>query len=211
MTVLAVIRLTGKLSWLPEIMILLQKVICIPSVGYRVGEERGFELKQLFPLPPPFFTLSCRTLHLLLQAHPDTSLYEPAAENLVFSWLLNFLFDQMCSQIGFWRRAKTSTESGTNVSWERTHIFSSSVGALLPLFLVLRWVSQHSYPLSTDMYSQPCDSRTAVSAHGLFHQVVKHVTKLTWSRGARICFHLNQHLNEHKQLNQQEGTLWGLE
>lgn len=112
----------------------------------------------------------------------------------------------MCNQIGFWRGAQ---EVAQMYHGKGLALFSCSNGALLPLFLVLRSVSQHSYPLSTGMYSQPCDSHTAVSAHSLFYQVVKHATKLTWSGGARVCFHLDQHLNEYRQLGQQEGALWG--
>lgn len=170
------------------------------------GGERLWA-KAVVHSSPPFFTLSWRTPCLLMQAYPNTSLLWASCRKPCIFMAVG-LFDQMCSQIGFWRGDKTSTGSGTNMYHGKgLTIFSSSVGALLPLFLVLRWVSQHSYPLSTGMYSQPCDAHTAVSAHGLFYQVVKHVTKLTWSRGASVCFHLDQHLNEYRQLGQQEGAL----
>lgn len=66
MPVLAFIRLTGKLLWLPAMLIPLHKISCTHSLGSRGGEERGSELKQLFTLPP----LTLAVLSLLSVAEP---------------------------------------------------------------------------------------------------------------------------------------------
>lgn len=104
---------------------------------------------------------------------------------------------------------KTNTRSGTTVSWEGTPPFWQQCWCFVatisgPQMSKPAFASVvHSHVLPALHCPLCCFSTRPVLPGG----EMDHQTNLEW----RVCFHLGQHLNEYRQLSQQEGALRGQE